>query len=121
MAGDLRNRLQHVLAFIQQKIQRTNMTATATPIVYYDVPVDGDIGGGHTVPVDGLVSVTGALEGGCGDPACEHCQGTHSYTRLFPRDEQGVVFGYVVEFGTREELEATPVAEIERIARSGLH
>ncbi len=96
------------------------MTAQATPLIYDNVPEDGDIGHGAIIPVDGFEHLSAPEGGTCGDSRCA-CAGTHTFTRLFPRDAEGVVFGYVVEFESREELEGASIEEIESIARHALH
>ncbi|MFK4448973.1 hypothetical protein ABH944_009024 [Caballeronia udeis] len=72
-------------------------------IQYDNVPEDGQIDAGAVVPVDGK-SWLSPPDGGCGIPPCP-CFCGHFFMRLFPRDDQGVVFGYIAEFDTREELE----------------
>ncbi len=75
-------------------------------IIQYDgVPVDGLIDESAQVPVNGMIA-TSPPDGGCGLVGCPCVRG-HFITRLFPRDEEGCVWGYVVEFENRQELEST--------------
>lgn len=95
------------------------MAAYAEPIFYDHVPDTGEIQEGVFVPVNGVESKSEAT-GGCGDPQCL-CVNEHFFTRLFPRDDRGNVYGYVVHFDSRAELDSAPAEEIERIVRRSLH
>lgn len=69
------------------------------------VPENGVLGEGAQVPVDGLILMS-PPDGGCGITGCKCVRG-HFVARLFERDSQGCVWGYVVEFDSRQELEST--------------
>jgi len=93
---------------------------TRAEIIQYDnVPADGVIGEGAFVPVDGS-TVISAPDGGCGMPRCGCFRG-YFIQRLFPRDEAGTVFGYIVEFDSREELESTSAEQIAWVAQKAMH
>jgi hypothetical protein len=85
-------------------------------IRYEDVPADGVIDEGALVPVDGSTIIS-SPDGGCGMPRCT-CFTGHFVQRLFPRDAAGTVFGYIVEFDSREELESTSA---ELLAQKAMH
>jgi hypothetical protein len=74
---------------------------------------------GAFVPVDGS-TVISPPDGGCGTPRCGYFGG-HFVQRLFPREEAGTVYGYIVEFDSREELESTSAEKIARAARKAMH
>lgn len=84
-------------------------------IQYDDVPEDGVINEGALIPVDGKTWLS-PPDGGCGIPECPCFRG-HFFLRLFPRDTDGTVFGYIVEFDTRAELEETGEDQIVLAAR----
>ncbi len=89
-------------------------------IIQYDnVPADGEIGEGAFVPVDGN-TVISPPDGGCGMPRCACFRG-HFIQRLFPRDAAGTVFGYIVEFDSREDLESTNDEQIAQLAQKAMH
>jgi hypothetical protein len=88
-------------------------------IQYDDVPEDGQIGEAALVPVDGSVS-TSPPDGGCGIAGCPCLRG-HYFMRLYPRDNHGTVFGYIAEFESREELEATSEEQIVALARRAMN
>jgi hypothetical protein len=89
-------------------------------IIQYDqVPADGIVGEGAFVPVDGG-TVISPPDGGCGTPRCACFRG-HFIRRLFPRDASGTVFGYIVEFDSREELESANEGQIARAAQNAMH
>jgi hypothetical protein len=79
-------------------------------IQYDDVPKDGLIGECALVPVEGMVAMS-TPDGGCGLVGCSCVRG-HFVMRLLPRDDQGCVRGYVVEFESRRELESTSPEEL---------
>jgi hypothetical protein len=95
------------------------MPIRAQAIQYDNVPADGMIDEGAFVPVDGS-TVISPPDGGCGTPRCGYFGG-HFVQRLFPREEAGTVYGYIVEFDSREELESTSAEKIARAARKAMH
>ena len=88
-------------------------------IQYDNVQEDGQIDGGSIVPVDGKTSLS-PPDGRCGIPRCR-CFCGHFFVRLFPRDNQGTVFGYIAEFDTREELEETSQEQMVRLATQAMN
>jgi hypothetical protein len=95
------------------------MGARAEVIQYDNVSAEGNIGDGAFVPVDGN-TVISAPDGGCGEPKCS-CFTGHFVQRLFPRDDTSTVFGYIVEFDSREELESMGLEQIARLAQRAMH
>ena len=95
------------------------MSTRAGIIQYDNVPSNGVIDEGAFVPVDGS-TVISAPDGGCGTPRCR-CFTGHFIQRLFPRDAAGTVFGYIVEFDSREELESTSAEQVARVAQKAMH
>jgi len=87
-------------------------------IQYDDVPADGVIDDGALVPVDGSAIIS-PPDGGCGMPRCACFRG-HFVQRLFPRDAAGTVFGYIVEFDSREDLESAN-DQIAQLAQKAMH
>jgi hypothetical protein len=87
-------------------------------IEYDNVPADGVIGDGAFVPVAGS-TVISPPDGGCGTPRCGCVRG-HFVQRLFPRDAAGTVFGHLVEFDSRDELESN-AGEIATVAQNAMH
>ncbi|EIM94449.1 hypothetical protein WQE_44188 [Paraburkholderia hospita] len=79
-------------------------------IQFDDVPEDGLIDEGALVPVNGMLAMS-PPDGGCGMAGCGCFRG-HFITRLFRRDDEGCVRGYVVEFESRQELETTSPEEL---------
>ncbi len=88
-------------------------------IQYDDVPDDGVIDEGALVPVDGRTIIS-RPDGACGIPRCR-CFTGHFVQRLFPRDATGTVFGYIVEFNSREDLEKANVEQIAQLAQKAMH
>lgn len=88
-------------------------------IQYDDVPHDGKIGEGALIPVDGKTWLS-PPDGGCGITGCP-CFCGHFFLRLFPRDSEGTVFGYIVEFETRVELEGTSEHQIVLAAHQAMN
>ena len=96
------------------------MAAIVQFSTYKQVAPDGRIGNTQdTVPVDGQIVVS-PPDGGCGHPECTCFRG-HFFLRLFPRDEDGTVFQYSVEFDSDEELQSFDQDEIARIAQLKMH
>ncbi|KAE8753871.1 hypothetical protein FSO04_42750 [Paraburkholderia madseniana] len=94
--------------------------AIRAEIIQYDhVPVDGVVGEGVFVPADGSTIIS-PPDGGCGTPRCGCFRG-HCIQRLFPCDAAGTVFGYFVEFDSREELESVSAGQIARAAQNEMH
>lgn len=94
------------------------MTAYAELIQYDEVPPDGDIGDGVVLPVDGVTLIS-EPDGSCGVPGCGCFRG-HFFQRLFPRDNAGTVFGYIVAFDTRGELEMLDEGQIACLAQKAM-
>jgi hypothetical protein len=88
-------------------------------IQYDDVPDDGVIGEGAFVPVDGSTIIS-PPDGGFGMTGCT-CFTRHFVQRLFPRDASGTVFGYIVEFGSREDLEKANFEQVALLAQKAMH
>jgi hypothetical protein len=94
------------------------MVARAQTIQHDNVPEDGMIDTATYVPVEGR-NYLSPPDGGCGAPDCK-CV-SHHFMRIFPRDENGTVFGYCVECDTREELEAMSESDMVALAQRSMH
>ena len=79
-------------------------------IQFNDIPEDGLIDVGEFVPVAGMTSMS-PPDGGCGVVGCPCVRG-HYLMKLFPRDGDGIVRGFIVEFPDRKTLESTGPEEI---------
>jgi len=53
-------------------------------------------------------------------PRCGCFRG-HFVQRLFPRDAVGTVFGYIVEFDSREDLENANAEQIAHLVQQAMH
>jgi hypothetical protein len=95
------------------------MAARVEIIQHDNVPADGNLGDGSHLPVDGS-TVISPPDGSCGVPGCACFRG-HFLLRLFARDEARTVFGYVVEFETRHELESMSEEMIARLAQNAMN
>ena len=87
--------------------------------VHVGVLPDGRVPTGGAVEVNGRASES-APEGGCGAEGWQ-CSPGHWISRVHPRTEDGVVFGYTAHFDSQQELEAANLDEIERQARTLLN
>jgi hypothetical protein len=100
--------------------QYWNVMAIRVEIIQYDdVPADGVIDEGALVPIDGSTIIS-PPDGGCGMPRCGCFRG-HFVQRLFPRDAVGTVFGYIVEFDSREDLEKANAEQIAHLVQQAMH
>ena len=100
--------------------QYWNVMAIRVEIIQYDdVPADGVIDEAALVPIDGSTIVS-PPDGGCGMPRCGCFRG-HFVQRLFPRDAVGTVFGYIVEFDSREDLEKANAEQIAHLVQQAMH
>jgi len=88
-------------------------------IQYDEIPEDGLIDEGALIPVKGMIEMS-TPDGGCGLAGCPCIRG-HFVMRLFPRDEQGFVRGYVVEFESRQELESTSSEELSILVSGAMN
>jgi hypothetical protein len=88
-------------------------------IQYHNVPEDSVMDRSAHIPVDGMVLLS-PPDGGCGLPNCP-CFCGHYFMRLFPRDDHGIVFGYIAEFESRAELEGTDEEHIAAAARRAMN
>ncbi|WP_109482522.1 hypothetical protein [Paraburkholderia sp. C35] len=88
-------------------------------IIQFDnVPEDGLLDEHAFVPVDGLTQMS-PPHCGCNPAGCT-CPKGHYFTKLFPRDNDGTVRGYAVEFDSQEELEATGPEQIAKLVRQAM-
>jgi hypothetical protein len=87
-------------------------------IQFDNVPKDGILDKGAYVPVGG-VRWTSAGDSGCGTDGFPRVQG-HYLMKLYPRDDDGMVRGFIVEAATREELESLCEEEIAGLVRRKL-
>lgn len=83
-------------------------------IQYDNVPEDGVLDEGAFIPVGGVTSIS-PPDGGCGVDGCPCVRG-HYLMTLFPRDDDGIVRGYIIEANDREELESLGPEEIAELA-----
>ncbi|MGG7607820.1 hypothetical protein [Massilia sp. BKSP1R2A-1] len=90
-----------------------------THFLHTGVLPDGRVPTGGSVEVNGLI-VESAPEGGCGSEGCSRSPG-HWISKIHPRSEDGTVFGYMVLFNNREELEMADLDLIEIEARKLLN
>jgi len=87
--------------------------------IHTGVLPDGRVPTGGSVETKGRVAQS-VPEGGCGNEGCQ-CSPGHWISKVHPRTEDGVVFGYKVHFDTRQELEAADMEQIEQEARKLLN
>jgi hypothetical protein len=90
-----------------------------THFVHTGVLANGQLAAGGAVEVKGRVAES-APDGGCGDEGCP-CSPGHWISKVHPRTDDGVVFGYTAHFESRQELDAADLDEIERQARKLLN
>ncbi|OYD76143.1 UNVERIFIED_ORG: hypothetical protein BDU10_1214 [Burkholderia sp. CF145] len=84
-------------------------------IRFNDVPEDGVLDDGAFVPVSGVTS-TSPPDGGCGMDGCPCVRG-HFFLKLFPRDDDGIVHGFIIEADDKDELESLSPGEIADLVR----
>lgn len=87
--------------------------------VHTGVSPTGDLPGGGNVEIAGRVQQS-AESGGCGNEGCA-CSAGHWLSKVHPRTEDGVVFGYTAYFNSRDELLTADLALIEAEARKRLN
>jgi hypothetical protein len=84
-------------------------------IQFDNVPEDGVLGEDAVVPVSG-VTVVSQADGGCGIAGCACVRG-HYFMKLFPRDDDGTVRGFIVEATDLEELQSLGPDEMADLVR----
>ncbi|MBN3760907.1 hypothetical protein [Burkholderia sp. Ac-20365] len=96
------------------------MAAHAQIIQYDNVPEDGVLDQRSSLPVDGQI-LRGTAGDGCGAPGCQCTAQDNFFQRLLPRDDAGVVFGYILTFDTPEEMESLTEDDFARLAQRAMH